>query len=115
MEIYRQGDVTLVRVGTVVAPLPAPPAPVVLAEGETSGHWHEIACTVIPATWALDARIDDLGLGERAAIAVPEPTELIVQGMPGRHTAILIPPGTYEVLGSQREYVPGEVPRRTVD
>jgi hypothetical protein len=46
---------------------------------------------------------------------VPEPAELVVRGMPGRHETVAIPPGTYEVIGAQREYVPGAVPRRMDD
>lgn len=111
--VLRQGDLTLIRVGPVPDTYPAPKAEV-LAEGETSGHWHELVCSVVPATWSLDLLATDL-VGERRGIVVPEPAELVVRGMPGRHETVAIPPGTYEVIGAQREYVPGAVPRRMDD
>ena len=111
--ILRQGDLTLVYVGPVPDTYP-PPKAEVLAEGETSGHWHELVCSVVPATWDLELLAEDL-VGERRGIVVPEPAELVVRGMPGRHDTVVVPPGTYEVIGVQREYVPGAVPRRMDD
>jgi len=88
--IVRQGDVTLIRVADRYPE--GEPAEHVLAVGEESGHWHAIRAVLEEA--------DGVRL-----VTVREPTEVRVEGQPGRHPPILLQPGTYRVqIG--REYRP---------
>jgi len=100
--MYRQGDV-LVR---PIQKLPdgvkkSKVKRVVLAEGEVTGHCHEI----------LD--VENVELLQDADgnlyLDVKEPAELTHQ----EHSTITIPPGTYEIV-RQREYSPEEI-RRVAD
>lgn len=97
--IVRQGDLLLRRVAT------RDPAGEVrehtLAVGEESGHWHA-------AIGVLEE------IEGRRLLTVREPTLLRVEGQPGRHTPIELPPGTWDVW-TEREYVPREVPRAVQD
>jgi hypothetical protein len=107
-QIYRQGDVLLVRVDAI--PQDATPCElagddVVLAYGEVTGHAHKLeAKTVKPfakgAVWSADA-------------------ERFIQALDGatlrheEHSAVVLPPGNYRVI-QQREYTPEEI-RRVAD
>ena len=100
MNLIRQGDVTLRRTGP--APVTVPGHTVQLASGDTSAHVHTI-----------------LGVEERTAdgrriLVVPVEAQLTCSD-PTRHAPILVPAGTYQVLGQaradgswvgQRQYTP---------
>lgn len=96
--IVRQGDVVLVRVET--RDPAGDPADHVLAVGEESGHWHALVGVL--------EEVDGARL-----VTVREPTEVRVEGQPGRHPPILLPAGTYRVQIGQ-EYRPEGV-RRVAD
>lgn len=105
MRMYRQGDVLLVETTA------NPPANavkykndgrgVVLAEGESTDHYHGMTAKSTDA-WVLpDA--------ERMYLSVSETTELVHQD----HDTIQVAPGTYWVV-YQHEYSP-EAIRRVLD
>lgn len=99
--IYRQGDVLLVSVDEVPASSKKiQPARVVLAEGEVTGHVHELVGGEVEVfqdkAEALFVRI----------MAAPELHH-------AEHSTQVIQPGTYRVV-RQREYSPQEL-RRVAD
>ena len=93
MEIYRQGDVMLIK---TKAPKPkeakrqkSDNGRVVLAYGEVTGHAH-----------ALDAKTSTLyAWDDNRLLVVKEPTALVHE----EHTAIPLKPGNYKVI-QQREW-----------
>lgn len=92
--MYRQGDVLLIPIRNL--PLDTKEIArgrIVLAEGEFTGHTHEIeSASAKLVTDKAGNRF--LELGEGAALEHPE------------HRAIHVPAGLYQVI-RQREYVPG--------
>lgn len=104
-EMVRQGDVLLVRRSDVnekdLTPAPKDARGVVLAEGESSGHHHQV--------FGRGAKL--MHFRDASAIArvlvVPRTAELrVVGGGSGgvdRHTPIKLSPGTWEVR-TQRAY-----------
>lgn len=108
--ILRQGDLTFLRIGDATPDAPTTTRSVKLAEGELSGHWHEV-------TGATVDRVDG-----RYVVNVPGPTPAVVRVQPeshaGRHEPIELAPGTYEVPGvpsddsiwiGQAEYSPAAI------
>lgn len=104
--ILRQGDLAFIRTGDA-APGTAPEKPVVLAKGETSGHWHTLKGGVVS--------FEDNDM----FVVVPGPGNATVVVEPAahasRHAPIELPPGRYRVPGTpdkaskwvgQREYTP---------
>jgi hypothetical protein len=98
-EIYRQGDVLLVRVRRSIAKDAAPVARVagrlILAYGEVTGHAH-----------AIDSALAELfeERGGALYLRVRGPAALTHE----EHAAIALPRGTFRVF-LQREYAPGEL------
>lgn len=108
--ILRQGDLTFIRIGDAMPDAQPSPRPVKLAEGELSGHWHEV-------TGATVAQVDG-----RYVVNVPGPTPALVRVQPeshaGRHDPIELAPGQYEIPGvpsddsiwvGQAEYSPAAI------
>jgi hypothetical protein len=99
---YRQGDVLLVKVGSL--PKDAKPeAPdeknIVLAYGETTGHSHRIAAAYAKAyQWKGDRLIE-----------IKQQAQLVHE----EHNAISLEPGIYKVV-LQREYTPTAI-RQVLD
>ncbi len=109
--IIGQGDIALRRVSDISTDAPA--KRLTLAYGEESGHFHELL-----------GAIEHQANGKRYVV-LPEPTTLRVgpETHAWRHDPIVVPAGTYEVLGrsddrslwaGQREYTP-EVIRNAGD
>lgn len=106
LTIRRQGDLSFIRT-TTEPPAVTPKAPVLLARGEESGHWH----TLVGGNIRRD--------GDKMFIDVPGPGPARVVVEPashaGRHEPLELDPGTWEVPGvpdpnsewlGQREYSP---------
>lgn len=96
-KMFRQGDVLLIQVNIAVKdlePAPEDARGLVLAEGETSGHYHAIfgrgarMMRFRASPGRIIARVDDGG-----------EVRVIGGGSGGvdRHTPIALPPGRYEV------------------
>lgn len=103
MNIYRQGDVILIRVddAEVGAEVPREGERVVLAHGEVTGHAHAIAerdAVLFETKTQQDAA---LMLGARILKA-----SATVTLRHEEHAPITVPAGTYRVQ-IQREYAPG--------
>ncbi len=111
--MFRQGDVLLVPVAAKDSELeaaPADPRGLVLAEGETSGHYHSV--------FGENARLCRFrnATGRVVVVADEGATVCVVGGGSGgvdRHTPIALKPGRYEVR-IQRSYQAG-MARRVVD
>lgn len=106
-KMYRQGDVLILAI--VVLPdqlseIPRDPVRgVVLAEGEITGHAHRIP-----------SRAASLYRSESDArfMRVMGPAPVALQHE--EHTAVELPPGSYQVV-IHHEYQPGEIVRRVED
>lgn len=94
----RQGDVLIERVAEPLnAEFKPAKGPVILAEGEATGHHHairefegiRISGTMNPA------------IGQEMVLSIPAPVEVTHQ----EHAPIMLPKGTYRVT-RQREYSP---------
>ena len=94
MTTYRQGDVLLVRVGSIPEGAKARDrnGPLVLAHGEATGHAHTIA---EPTARLLDHE-------QATYLEVADALAMLTHQ---EHAAIAIPAGVYEVR-RQREYSP---------
>lgn len=104
-EIYRQGDVLIVRTDCEAPATAQPVKPAiegrhVLAYGEATGHHHSVA--VKDAELLQDA--------EAVYLRIMSTTTLDHQ----EHSAITLEPGTYRVV-RQREYVPDALPSWVAD
>ncbi len=96
MKIYRQGDVILIQRKTMPkdGEEALDPRGVVLAEGETSGHHHQVFGT--------GAKLFNYKSTTARFLSVPSDSAEVrvvggeVNGVP-RHTAIALHKGTYEV------------------
>jgi hypothetical protein len=98
MEIYRQGDVLIRRIGKLPKAIGPEVARdergrVVLAAGEATGHHHAIEAREARLFRNEGSNICHLWLGEPAVLGHEE------------HAAISLPAGAYEVI-RQREYSP---------
>jgi hypothetical protein len=106
-DIYRQGDVLLLRVDSI--PAEAKPRKgkgrLILAYGEATGHHHSLVAT-------LDGKVETLetDAGEVFARIMAAPALETHQ----EHATITIPPGAYKVI-RQVEYAPRELPRQVLD
>lgn len=110
--MIRQGDVLLIKTDrTGDQPAPKDPRGLVLAEGETSGHYHAVTgrghkLTQFRAT------------GERVLVVGRAGAELrVIGGGSGgvdRHTPISLAPGNYEVR-IQRAWTSEHVSQRVED
>ena len=103
-QMYRQGDVLLIKVDTV--PQNAKPAkggPVVLAYGELTGHAHEIKAKHAK----LFERAGDRFLRLEKAAVLDHTQHGIVVKHPD-HNPITLPSGVYRVV-RQAEYSPEEI------
>ena len=102
LEVYRQGDVLLMRMDGL--PAEAQPVPwegrIVLAYGEVTGHAHAISVA--------QAKMYSTQ-GERF-LEVPSQARLVHE----EHATITLPAGFYRVI-QQREYVPEGAPRDVAD
>ena len=94
--MYRQGDVLLVKVAAELhdlEPLPKEPRGLVLAEGETSGHYH--------ALFGSGAKLMRYKADGRAVALVDDGGEVrVIGGGSGgvdRHLPVQLPPGRYEI------------------
>lgn len=106
MDIYRQGDVLLIRTETVLPDVIAVPRDhgrLVLAYGEVTGHSHAI---VEP-----DAELLATPTGDAADrwLRVPTGARLTHE----EHATISLPPGTY-IVRTQVQYQPAHVMRTQV-
>ena len=104
MNIYRQGDILIIEALDGTAPEGKPVVKngkSVLAEGEATGHFHEMT--------AETTQLYGVDTDERRWLVVEEETELTHP----EHNTINIAPGTYWVV-YQREYAPQEI-RRVLD
>ena len=101
-EVYRQGDVLVMRVDAVPAEAEQVPwdGRIVLAYGEVTGHAHAIS-TAQAKMYSTQ--------GERY-LAVPAEAKLVHE----EHATITLPAGFYRVI-QQREYVPEAAPRDVAD
>ena len=107
--IYRQGDVLLVRVGSVEVGAKVRRRAgrgLVLAEGEATGHHHRIVDRGAELFESRDPELEDRFLRVLADGGV----ELLHE----EHAAITIPPGEY-LVRRQREYEPAAPPRTVMD
>jgi hypothetical protein len=96
--MVRQGDVLLVPVETMPAGRLLPPESgrLILASGETTGHYHSVAerdASLMEAAEGVFLRI-------MSATTLEHP----------EHRPLLLQPGTYRVV-TQREYTPQEIIR----
>ena len=91
---YRQGDVLLERVAQLPRDAKPVPGRAILAEGELTGHCHEIRSGA-----QMFQTID----GQRF-VMITDVAQLTHQ----EHTALDIEPGVYRVL-RQREYTPEQI------
>lgn len=98
--MYRQGDILLVATSPDKDVLGDPQKRAVLAEGEVTGHLHEVQG---------DAATLYGGTPETMILEVREPSELTHH----EHGTILVEPGWYRVV-RQREYTP-EGERMVID
>ena len=97
--MYRQGDVLIVPCEIPSDAKPCRRKRIVLAEGEVTGHAHEIAVKDRP-------KVREYGNDGTMYLKIAAPSELTHQ----EHSTITIPPGTYQVV-RQREYSPEEIRR----
>jgi hypothetical protein len=83
---YRQGDVLLHPIASLPAGVESTPVeePIVLAEGELTGHAHRIENTASARRYVL---------GEQTYIEVIEPVALTHE----THLSLMVEPGIYEV------------------
>lgn len=109
--IIRQGDLAFIRLSEPsTTPSDTPQEPVVIARGETSGHWHTLK------GGTMHREDNDL------YIDVPGPEDAVVVVEPvshaARHAPVSLPPGRYRVPGmpdkdaiwiGQREYTPARI------
>lgn len=86
--LIRQGDIALVP--SAATPLVGEPKHHKLAIGEDSGHAHAI---------------DGLRLGNLLTVLAEAPLTVEPETSAWRHTPIVVPAGTYDVV-IQREYTP---------
>lgn len=94
---YRQGDVLLVAHPALPAGAVAlPPGPLVLAEGEHTGHFH-----AVPAA----AAVRGFHLADSLWLACTQPTPVEHPD----HATIVLPPGVFEVR-QQRIYLYAATP-----
>lgn len=104
---YRQGDILIVPVDELprgLTEVPRENGKIVLAEGEATGHLHEIEA---PEATFLAADLDEIEgrfLAIEAEVALDHP----------EHDAIALPPGNYEVR-RQQEYQEAGGIRRVAD
>jgi len=104
MDMYRQGDVLIVRTSAIPATATSAPRDqrgAVLAEGEQTGHAHAIADE--RATLLIEQAGE---IAQRAWLRI-DGTEPVALAH-AEHSTIMLPPGTYEVR-RQREYSPEEI------
>ncbi len=100
IKTYRQGDIHLV----LISKLPSnaikdvPTSRILLGEGETAGHRHEIIDAIDKVQAYRKAEALYLSVKEETLLVHPE------------HEAIALLPGTYEVI-RQHEYVRKEILR----
>jgi hypothetical protein len=91
---FRQGDVFLIRVGSVpmgAAKEKSKDPDIILAHGEATGHAHRISAEAVTSyRWQGDRLIE-----------VTRESDLLHE----EHEAIKLPPGVYKVV-IQREYTP---------
>lgn len=99
--IIGQGDVSLVRIGDARRTKKKDVKAVTLAIGEESGHSHVLKAGVLTIEKSTGKKYLD----------VPQETQVVVEGMPWRHTALTVPAGRYELLDGQIEYTPKAIVR----
>jgi hypothetical protein len=107
MKTLRQGDILLVEVDELpkeLTEVPRQGGRIVLAEGEATGHLHEIES---PEAKFLASDLDEI---EGRFLAVEEEVKL---GHP-EHDTVTVPPGNYEVR-RQNEYQEAGGIRRVAD
>lgn len=101
-----QGDVTLLYVGPPTDTDRQPETRIVLAQGETTMHQHELSRAV---------RLVEEGRTYLLVRDVPEwMTVTDASGgdsMAWRHAPIEVPPGKYRLIDGQREYTPERIRR----
>lgn len=105
MEIYRQGDVGLVRVESIpenIAPVERDNGRIVLAYGEVTGHAHAIMDEAAQLVRTNDTNERFLRIVSSVDLRHEE------------HATVTLPPGNYRVI-QQVEYVPQELPRAVMD
>jgi len=111
-KLVRQGDVLLLRTDrTGDEPAPKDPRGLVLAEGETSGHYH--------AVLGRGAKLMQFrATGERVLVVGKAGAEVrVIGGGSGgidRHTPISLSPGNYEVR-IQRAWTSENISRQVQD
>jgi hypothetical protein len=104
--LVRQGDVLLKRVtvkATELEPAPVDPRGLVLADGEQSGHWHQV--------FGNGAKLCQYKQGGQRVLVVAKDgadVRVVGGGIGGvdRHTPISLKPGKYEIR-IQRSYSQG--------
>lgn len=97
-QLYRQGDILLIRSRRpegLLPPLPAENGRLILARGEATGHHHSVGadCATLNP--------DDGGV---MYLTVEQLTEVVHQ----EHAPVPLTPGTYKVV-RQREYTPAAI------
>lgn len=99
---YRQGDVLIELLVKKPERTKLKPAkgPVILAEGEATGHHHAIA----EFQGIRIAGTMNPGIGQEMILSIPAPVALTHQ----EHAPIQLPKGTYRVT-RQREYSPAAI------
>ena len=120
-EIFRQGDVLIMRVASIPADAKEMPRDkhghIVLAEGELHGHRHAIRDPHVMSfrmetanrDASLSADVDYIEVGGSGATLNHE----LVSGVKADHEPISLAPGKYRIVG-QRVYAPAAI-QRAVD
>ena len=93
MELYRQGDVLIRRIGSLPKKKAVRRASGHILEGEATGHIHRVEEL---------ANAEVLEIGERLYLRVGSEGVRIIHE---EHDAIALPPGNFEIV-RQREYSP---------
>ena len=97
--IYRQGDIAIIRTRrspTGLEPVKRTNGRIILAEGEVTGHFHQILDD--PATLFRQADMDEMA---DRFLKVDQEVHIVHD----EHDTITLPPGEY-VVRRQREYAP---------
>lgn len=107
MQIFRQGDVGLVRVASVpvkTTAIPRDNGRIVLAYGEVTGHAHAILDEAVELVREMDTNDRFLRIMNSGGATLTHE----------EHATVMLPPGDYRVI-QQVEYVPKELPRAVLD
>lgn len=99
---FRQGDVLIEKIGAVkLEKVMKPKGPVILANGEVTGHMHAVRDTRAVKHFAPIGEEEAGGLAQPMLLVIGQATEVTHQ----EHSTIELPPGNFRV-SRQKEYAP---------